>query len=205
MKLVADGLTLARGSRALFSGLSFTVENGSALVVTGPNGAGKTTLIRAVAGLFKPSAGRISLEGGQPDRTLADECHYVGHLNAIKASLTVEENVAFWCRYLSASADRASEPVAGALATFGLAPLGDIPAAYLSAGQKRRLGLARLLVAKRPLWLLDEPTTSLDTAAQEIFARAVEAHLASGGLVLAATHVPLGLPSARELRLGGAA
>jgi heme exporter protein A len=203
MKLVADDLTLARGNRALVSGLSFAVEAGSALLVTGPNGAGKTTLIRAVAGLFKPTAGRISLEGGQPDHTLAEECHYVGHLNAIKASLTVDENVAFWSSYLGASKDGSSERVAGALSTFGLAGLRDIPAAYLSAGQKRRLGLARLLLAQRPLWLLDEPTTSLDAAAQAALVDVMRSHLAGGGMLVVATHLQLGLQGARELSLGG--
>jgi heme exporter protein A len=200
MKLVADGLTLTRGARALVSGLSFAVDGGEALVVTGRNGAGKTTLLRAIAGLFSPAEGKIRLEGAGGDRSVSEDCHYFGHLNAIKGSLTVEENARFWSRYLGG----VREAIDTALATFGLADLRDIPAAYLSAGQKRRLGLARLLLAERPLWLLDEPTTSLDTTSQAILADAIGAHRARGGLLIAATHAPLGIGATRELRLGPA-
>jgi heme exporter protein A len=132
---------------------------------------------------------------------VGEQCHYVGHLNAIKSALTVEENAAFWCHFLGGEAER----IATALAAFGLDALRDIPAAYLSAGQKRRLGLARVLVAERPIWLLDEPTVSLDEAAQAVLARAVDAHTGHGGLVVAATHMPLAFAGARELRLGRAA
>ncbi len=127
--------------------------------------------------------------------------HYFGHLNAIKSGMTVEENVRFWCGYLGGR----PENVHPALDTFGLLPLRDIPAGYLSAGQKRRLGLARLLVAERPVWLLDEPATSLDTASQAIVAHVANRHLAKGGIVLAATHSPLGLSPAGELALKAAA
>jgi heme exporter protein A len=200
MKLVVDGLAAIRGGRTLFSGLSFSVEAGEALLLLGPNGAGKTTLIRTVAGLFRPAGGAIRIEGGEDDRSLGEQCHYVGHLNAIKSSLSVEANAAFWCGFLGGRPDR----VAAALDAFGLAGLGDIPAGYLSAGQKRRLGLARVLLAERPIWLLDEPTVSLDAAAQEALTRAVDAHIASGGLVVAATHTSLGFAGARELHLGRA-
>lgn len=201
MKLVSERLSSVRGGRTLFSDLSFAVEAGSALAVTGPNGSGKTTLVRTLAGLLKPAAGRVRLEGGQPDWLPGEECHYVGHLNAVKASLTVEENAEFWSRYLGG----AQHDIATALETFGLTSLRDIPAGYLSAGQRRRLGLARVLLAKRPIWLLDEPTTSLDQAGQEALSRTVNAHIAAGGLAIAATHMPLGLANARELRLGAAA
>lgn len=200
MKLVADGLTLARGARLLVSSLSFAVDAGECLLVTGRNGAGKTTLLRALAGLFSPSAGTIRLAGAGTDRFVSEDCHYFGHLNAIKSSLTVEENASFWSHYLGG----AGEAIAKALETFGLADLRDIPAGYLSAGQKRRLGLARLLLAERPLWLLDEPTNSLDAASQAILADVIGAHLAGGGLLVAATHAPLGIGQARELRLGPA-
>jgi heme exporter protein A len=203
MRLIAEALTSTRGGRSLFSGLSFAVEGGEALLLTGPNGAGKTTLIRILAGLLAPSAGAVRLDGGDAELSVGEQCHYVGHLNALKAGLTVEENAGFWCRYLRAGPMPAADRVETALAAFGLAELGDIPAAYLSAGQKRRLGLARLLLVERPLWLLDEPTVSLDQSAQELLAAAVGAHLAAGGLVVAATHVPLGFAAARELSLGG--
>jgi heme exporter protein A len=197
MRLVGDKLSSVRGGRTLFADLSFGVAAGEALLVMGPNGAGKTTLLRTIAGLLHPATGRIFMEGGAVDRTLSEQCHYLGHSNAIKTSLTVAENAAFWSRFLgNGSVGQA------ALETFGLAALSDIPAGYLSAGQKRRLGLARLLLAERPVWLLDEPTASLDGASQEALAGAVNAHLARGGIVVAATHVPLGFIGSRELHLG---
>jgi heme exporter protein A len=198
MKLVADRLACIRGGRTLFTGLSFAVEPGRALVLTGPNGAGKTTLIRIIAGLLAPTAGKIALDGGDPGRGVSEQCHYVGHLNAVKASLTVEENARFWGRYLGGGDGR----LVPALSAFGLGGLRDIPAGYLSAGQRRRLGLARVLLAERPIWLLDEPTASLDSESQGMLAGAVDAHLAGGGLVVAATHAPLGYANARELTLG---
>ncbi len=201
MKLVADGLTLVRGTRTLQSGLSFAVETGNALLVTGQNGVGKSTLLRAIAGLFPAMAGQVRLEGAPEPEAIAEAVHYFGHLNAIKSGMTVEENARFWCGYLGGR----PQNVLTALETFGLLPLRDIPAGYLSAGQKRRLGLARLLVAERPVWLLDEPATSLDTASQAVVASVVNRHLASGGIVLAATHSPLGLSPATELALKVAA
>jgi heme exporter protein A len=201
MKLMAEAVSVRRGDRMVVTHLSFGVEAGEALVLVGPNGAGKTTLIRCIAGLLKPSAGQVRLEGGQPERTLGEECHYVGHLNGVKASLTVEENATFWSRYLGG----ASERIETALATFGLDAARDIPAGYLSAGQRRRLALARLLLGARPIWLLDEPAVSLDTAARQILTTVVDAHLAAGGMVVAATHMPLGFARSRELQLGVAA
>jgi heme exporter protein A len=200
MKLVADRLACIRGGRTLFDELSFVVEPGRALILVGPNGAGKTTLIRIIAGLLAPTAGRVVLDGGDAERGLGEHCHYVGHLNAVKASLTVEENARFWGWYLGGEDAR----LGPALAAFGLEGLRDIPAGYLSAGQKRRLGLARVLIAERPIWLLDEPTASLDSASQEMLAGAVNAHLAGSGLVVAATHAPLAYANARELALGAA-
>jgi heme exporter protein A len=201
MKLVADALTSTRGGRTLFSGLSFAVDGGDALLLLGPNGAGKTTLIRLIVGLLAPTQGRVGLEGGDAELSLGEQCHYVGHLNALKSNLTVEENAAFWCRFLGAGS--ADDRIEAALAAFGLAHLRDIPAAYLSAGQKRRLGLARVLLADRPVWLLDEPTVSLDSASQGMLIAAVNAHIAAGGLVVAATHVPLAFDKACEMHLGG--
>jgi heme exporter protein A len=201
MKLIADTLSVMRGDRMVVTQLTFCVDGGEALVLTGPNGAGKTTLIRCIAGLLKPSAGQVRLEGGQPERTLGEECHYVGHLNGVKASLTVAENATFWSRYLGG----ALADIGPALATFGLDAARDLPAGYLSAGQRRRLALARLLLAARPVWLLDEPAVSLDTAAQRMLATVVDAHLATGGMVVAATHMPLGFARSRDLELGVAA
>jgi heme exporter protein A len=201
MKLMAEAVSVMRGDRMVVTHLSFGVEAGEALVLVGPNGAGKTTLIRCIAGLLRPFAGAIRLEGGQPERTLGEECHYVGHLNGLKASLTVEENTTFWSRYLGG----ASEQIEPALATFGLTTARDVPVGYLSAGQRRRLALARLLLAARPVWLLDEPAVSLDRAAQQVLTTVVDAHLSGGGLVVAATHTPLGFARTRDLQLGAAA
>lgn len=203
MLLHADNLTVERGTRTVISDLSFTAEAGEALLVVGPNGAGKTTLIRTIAGFIAPSAGSISLKGDGADRDISAACHYVGHLAGVKANLSAAENLAFWAAYLdggdrAAIADRVDE----ALAQFGLAALADYPAGLLSAGQKRRLGLARLSVANRPIWLLDEPTVSLDAASTELLALLIQQHLASGGLVIAATHLPLGLEEPAYLRLG---
>jgi len=216
--LHADNLTVERGSRAVISHLSFTVRAGEALLVVGPNGAGKTTLIRTLAGFIAPSQGLITLKGDTADQDrddgdIADLCHYVGHLTGVKAALTAAENLAFWARYLGADdlgaddlgADGGTllrERVDAALARFGLLALADFPAGLLSAGQKRRLGLARLGVARRPIWLLDEPTVSLDATSTDLLAGLIEAHLRARGIVIAATHLPLGLDQPAYLRLG---
>lgn len=201
MRLSAENLVVMRGGRRVIDGLSFSLGRGEALVLKGPNGSGKTTLIRAIAGFLGCAEGRIELEGGENDRSLAEQCHYIGHTNGIKANLTVAENALFWARYLGGEAD-GGERAQQALERFRIASLAAIPAGYLSAGQKRRLGLARLALAPRPIWLLDEPTVSLDTTSAAILATAVNEHVASGGLCLAATHLPLGLQDARELDLG---
>ena len=200
MQLVAERLACARGGRELFSDLSFSLNDGEALLLWGPNGAGKTTLIRLIAGLIGPDEGQIRLDGGDPERSLGEQCHYVGHLNAVKSRLTVGENARFWCSFLGGGDAR----LEAALDTFGLSGLRGIAAGYLSAGQKRRLALARLLLANRPIWLLDEPTASLDSNAQEVLTAAANTHLAAGGLVVAATHVALDLQNARNLDLGAA-
>ena len=197
MNLVAENLSLERGGRTILAGLSFAVAAGEALVLTGPNGAGKTTLLRAVAGFLPPAAGHVRLDGRPADTEIAEHCHYVGHRDGVKAGLTVGENARFWSRYLGGSAEPAE-----VLERVGLGQLAGVPAAYLSAGQRRRLGLARLLLAQRPLWLLVEPTVSLDASGTAMLAGFIGQHLGAGGLVLAATHIPLGLDAARELRLG---
>jgi heme exporter protein A len=203
LRLIADNLVVARAGRVLLEGLSFAVDSGEALIVTGPNGIGKTTLLRTIAGYLAASAGKIFLEGGEVEQELAEQAHYVGHLNGLKSALTVADNLAFWRDYLGTAEPGLTVPAA--LDRLGLQGLEDIPAGILSAGQKRRLSLARLLVARRPVWLLDEPTSSLDRASQETFAGLVEAHLARGGLAVVATHIAIPAKGARELKLTGAA
>lgn len=207
MQLLASDLVVQRGGRRIIDHLSFQVAGGEALLLTGRNGAGKTTLIRTLAGYLKPVTGAITIRGWDDERELREACHYVGHLDANKAGLTVLENLRFWQRYLGGFEGARGEAEAGdrlwaALERFEIAPLADIPAGYLSAGQKRRLGLSRLLVAPRPVWLLDEPTVSLDARSTGLLAAIIEQHISGGGLVVAATHLPLGLSAARELRLG---
>lgn len=203
--LKAEKLAVRRGARLIIDGLSFEAAAGEVLLLTGPNGAGKTTLLRSVAGFLTREGGQIRLEGGDDEQEVGEQSHYVGHANGIKSNLTAAENLEFWCAYLSGGTARQGrrERVDLALERLRLSSLEDIPAAYLSAGQKRRLGLGRLLVADRPLWLLDEPTVSLDAASVKLLAKIVDEHLEGGGLALAATHLPLGLENARELRLGG--
>ena len=198
MQLLVDKLTVNRGERRVLEGLSFKLAPGEGLLLTGPNGAGKTTLIRTIAGFLTPDAGTVRLEGAEEPEDVSPHCHMVGHQNGIKPSLTVAENLGFWARYLGDNA-AGIEP---ALQRLNLTEIDDLPAGYLSAGQKRRLGLARLLVAKRPLWLLDEPTVSLDAASTELLASVVAEHIAGGGMAIAATHIPLGIAAMRELKLG---
>jgi heme exporter protein A len=203
LSLHADNLSVERGTRRVISDLSFAAKAGEALLIVGPNGAGKTTLIRTIAGFITPSSGTIALKGDNADRDMTESCHYVGHLTGVKANLTAAENLAFWAAYLGGGERIAiADKVDDALSAFGLSALADYPAGLLSAGQKRRLGLARLSVAARPVWLLDEPTVSLDAASTELLARLIQAHLAGGGLVIAATHLPLGLEQPAYLRLG---
>ncbi len=204
MRLIAENLTVERGGRTILSGLSFLANAGEAVVLVGPNGAGKTTLLRTIAGFIRPVSGSILLEGGQADTSVAEQAHFIGHANAIKAHLTVRENVRFWATYLGGPRD-AEGRVDLALQHFAISGLGEFPAAYLSAGQKRRAGLARLLVAGRPLWLLDEPTVSLDAASTKILGAAVNAHLEGGGVVIAASHLPLGFARSREFDVAAAA
>lgn len=200
MRLSGSGVRCVRGGREVFSGLDFAAAAGEALAVTGRNGSGKTSLLRLIAGLLTPAGGSIGLEGGAGELTLPEQAHYLGHRDALKPALSVAENLAFWQQFLG------GEPfdLAECLDAVGLGHAASLPAAFLSAGQRRRLSIARLLAARRPVWLLDEPTNALDSSGQAMFTALMGDHLARGGLIIAATHAPLGI-AARELRIGGAA
>ena len=200
--LYGDAVGCIRGERKVFSNLSFSVSAGEALAVVGPNGSGKSSLLRLIAGLIALASGTIELTGGDDNLPLAEQTHLLGHRDAIKPSLTVLENVAFWFDFLGGDGNR-SNPAA-ALEAVGLSHLGHLPTAFLSAGQRRRLAIARLVALKRPLWLLDEPTTALDAAGQATIAALMTSHLRDGGLIIAATHQPLGI-AAHELKLGASA
>ena len=185
MELLVENLGVARGGLPVLDGVSFSLTAGEALILRGPNGSGKTTLLRTLAGLQPARAGRVSLD--------REQVAYAGHADGIKAQLTVQENLAFW------AAVHAQAGLEDALDGFALRELAERRAGTLSAGQKRRLGLARLAVCGRAVWVLDEPTVSLDVDSVALFARAVRAHLAGGGLAVIATHIDLGLPEARIL------
>ena len=197
MRLRVTELATGYGGVAVVAGLSLEVAAGEAVLLAGPNGSGKSTLLRTIAGFITPLRGSIELEDGDPELTVGQQAHLLGHLNAIKPRLTVRQNLEDWARILGGS----SSAVEAALAAFALDDLAELPLGYLSAGQKRRTALARLLVAHRPLWLLDEPTTALDTANADLVARIMRAHVAAGGIIVAATHLALAIPASRTLDL----
>jgi heme exporter protein A len=198
MRLLGSGLRCVRGGREIFSCLDFEASAGEVLAVTGRNGSGKTSLLRLIAGLLAISGGSVSLEGGDAELTLPEQAHYLGHRDALKPVLSGMENLGFWRDFLGGEAFDAAE----SLAAVGLDHVGHLPAAYLSAGQRRRLSLARLITVRRPVWLLDEPTAALDVPGQSLLCGLMRDHLGRGGLVVAATHAPLGI-EAKELRIGG--
>ncbi len=185
--LTVDDLAVARGGLRAVEGVSFTLDRGQALILRGPNGIGKTTLLRTVAGLQPPVAGRVEAP--------SDIVAYAAHADGLKTALSVSENLTFWAKAFG------QQNILPALEAMNLTALANRPAGSLSAGQKRRLGLARLLVTGRPLWVLDEPTVSLDAESVAIFADVVRNHLGQGGAALMATHIDLGLPEARVLDL----
>jgi heme exporter protein A len=193
--LAAHDISCQRGGRLLFRDLSFALGAGEGLLVTGPNGAGKTSLLRIIAGLLPLHAGRI--ESGDESVPLPELCHYVGHLNGIKSALTLRENADFWVDFLGGDNSRLED----AFQRFGLIELEGLPAGLLSAGQKRKLALTRLFAAKRPLWLLDEPSVSLDAASVKVLDKAIAQHLAQGGIAVVASHTPLKVKFAKELTL----
>jgi heme exporter protein A len=191
-RLVAEAVSAFRGDRLVLDRISFAVPAGGALVLLGPNGAGKSTLLRAVAGLKRLDGGRFLFDGTDD---LEGRIAYLGHLDAIKPGLTAAENLAFTARISGRNVRRALE-------ALGLASLADLPARMLSAGQKRRLALARLSLTAAPVWLLDEPTLGVDARSVEAFGRVLAEHRAQDGVVLAATHLPLPMSDVAELHLG---
>jgi heme exporter protein A len=197
MQITAENLSCERGGRTVFSNQNFKLGSGEFLQLTGPNGSGKSSLLRLLANLAEPSLGKINLEGGSTDLTLGQQAHYIAHSDASKSALTVTENLVFWRDFLG------SGDLMRALQAVNLAALADYPAALLSAGQKRRLALARLALVPRAVWLLDEPGVGLDESSQKLLAGIMNGHLREGGLIVAATHVSLGLKPDSSLVLGG--
>jgi heme exporter protein A len=181
----------------VLSGVDFAIGSGEALAVTGANGSGKTSLLRIIAGHLALADGSVDLDGGDQELTLAEQAHYLGHRDAMKPALSVLENLSFWRDFLGGEIADAGQ----SLKLVGIEHAAHLPAAYLSAGQRRRLSIARLITVRRPIWLLDEPTSALDAVGQTLFAALMRDHLARGGIVVAATHAPLGI-ECRELQLG---
>lgn len=210
LTLAAEGLAAERGGRPVFADLCFAARGGEALAVVGRNGAGKSTLLRVLAGLLPPAAGTVALDppdAADPDAPVAERAHYLGHADALKAALTPLDHLRFAASLLGRRGGPATPGSAvaatpeEALERVALGHAADLPCGCLSAGQRRRVALARLLVAARPLWLLDEPATALDAASQAVLVGMMRDHLAAGGLIVAATHGPLGLDGVRDLRL----
>lgn len=196
LRLSVTNLACRRSGRLLFSGLGFSLCAGQALVVTGANGAGKSSLLAILRGRLKPAAGTVQLEGAG-ERTLSETINFVGHREGLKAMLSAHENLTFARDMLGGGA----LSMTAALEKFDVAHLARLPVAYLSAGQRRRVALARLFVAFRPIWLLDEPTSALDAATTLLLGRLMREHLDSGGMIIAATHQPLGLDGEATLRI----
>ena len=197
MRLVAENLSGERAGEPVFAGVNFALRSGEMLTVTGPNGAGKSTLLRMIAGLLPFAGGSLILESDLRG-DVAAITHYLGPLNAMKPALSVCENLRFWQAFLGEH----RFPVQDALEAVGLGEIGHLPVAFLSTGQRRRASIAKLLVSRRPIWLLDEPTSGLDKASQVRIAGLIQSHLAEGGIVIAATHLPLGVEGTLELSMG---
>jgi heme exporter protein A len=199
MRITAENLSCERGGRTVFSNQNFALGSGEFLQLTGPNGSGKSSLLRLLACLSEPSLGKITLADGAPELTLGQQAHYIAHSDASKSALTVTENLCFWRDFLGGG------DLTRALDSVNLSPLADYPVALLSAGQKRRLALARLALVPRAIWLLDEPSVGLDEASQKLLVVLMNGHLKAEGLIIAATHVPLGVKPQKNLHLGGQA
>lgn len=204
LSLIGNNLTCTRGDTTVFSALDFSVVPGDVLIVRGPNGSGKSSLLRLTAGFLTPTEGELRRDGvlvaEEPERHLT-RLHYVGHLDALKPAFTATENLTFWSHSFSSKAISA-DSIAQALDRMGLSALSDLPTHYLSAGQRRRLALARLVAISRPLWLLDEPTASLDDAGSETLVELIAEHRSGGGMVMAAVHGGLAVPDVTTVQLG---
>lgn len=202
MKLNVENLCIKRGETTIVSGVSFELNAGQALVVTGENGSGKSTTLRGISGLLPIAEGSVTLTdetGKQFENPVREYCHYLGHQNAMKANLSVYENLDFWQRFM----DEPMLTIDEALEEVDLLNTRDLPFHYLSAGQKRRVAIARLLVSDRPVWILDEPTSGLDARSSADFANIVKTFCDDGGILIAATHLPLGIDNTKSLEIGG--
>lgn len=197
MKFSAENLCVNRGIRTIIKDVSFALEAGEALIILGENGSGKSTLLRAIAGLLPISSGKLSLTQIEDDTAIYEQCHYLGHKNGMKDALSVQENLSFWQSYngvLDAN-------IENALATVDMGHVADVPFGYLSTGMKRRVSICKLLLNKRPVWIVDEPTSGLDLPSAKLFEELCNRFCRGGGILIAATHLPLGIKKSKELKL----
>ncbi|PCI84642.1 MAG: heme ABC exporter ATP-binding protein CcmA [Hyphomicrobiales bacterium] len=203
-RIIIQNLSAQKGERLLFEDIGFTLKTGQSLLLKGPNGSGKTTLLHILAGADQPKGGDVNIytiSSGETPRHdgVIGISHFITHQDALKKSLTVRENLTFWTEYMGGDKTR----IDSALRTVGLEPMPHILAARLSAGQKKRLMLARLLTISHPLWLLDEPSVSLDDDGQKLLTKLMQEHISAGGILIAASHLPLGIEFNHTLTLTG--
>lgn len=205
MKLTVENLSVRKGEDLLFMNISLMLTSGESLLLTGKNGTGKSTLLRTIAGLLPPETGTITLSGlGVDSEVRASEaCHYLGHRNAMKADLTVFENLTFWKSFLGNFIGGNSITIEEAAEIVRLTAITHLPYGYLSAGQQRRFAMAKVLISWRPIWLLDEPTAALDKESEKLFAEIMQKHLDKGGMIIAATHQPLGFECTNTIEMKG--
>jgi heme exporter protein A len=201
MSLTLSNITCARGDRVLFSGLDLSLARGDVLLVRGANGSGKSSLLRLIAGLLRPAEGEVQWTEEGEDAGPQTRLHYLGHLDALKAAMSVRETLTFWARMLGGGAD-VTPATERAIDAWHLQSLADLPCGVLSAGQRRRVALAQLNLTERPLWLLDEPTGPLDAAGVQLVESAIRHHCGRGGVAVIATHRAMDVGEARVLDLG---